>query len=139
MLKLNLNLRGHHLICLHFFEGEGYNADFVVNLKNIMQRVENERIRVCDGADSVCEKCPYLKDFKCHYDNNADDEVKEMDRVALSLLKIKKGAEIEWNELRKKIPEVFFQWITIYCLNCDWLKVCEKNEFYQKLKQGVLR
>lgn len=134
-----LNLRGHHLICLHFFEGEGYNANFVVNLKNIMQRVENEMIKVCDGADSVCEKCPYLKDYKCQYDKNADDEVREMDVVALSYLKIENGTEIGWDELRKRIPDIFPEWFTTYCYDCDWLKVCEKNEFYQKLKQGVLR
>lgn len=89
-----LNLRGHHLICLHFFDGEGCDSNFVVNLKNIVQRVENEKVKICDGADSVCEKCPYLKDYKCLYDNKADDEVREMDRVALSFLRIEKGMEI---------------------------------------------
>ncbi len=74
-----INFRGHHLICLHFFEGEGYDADFVENLKNIMQRTENENINVCDGPDDVCEKCPFLKDYKCQYDSNADEEIREMD------------------------------------------------------------
>ncbi|MGB9715398.1 MAG: DUF1284 domain-containing protein [Thermodesulfovibrionales bacterium] len=134
-----LNLRGHHLICLHFFEGEGYDSNFIENLKNIMQRTENENINVCDGADDVCEKCPYLKDYRCQYDNNADDEIRDMDEVALRLLKIEQGAKIRWEDVRKKIPEIFLQWFRAYCYDCDWLKACEKNEFYQKLKRRALR
>jgi hypothetical protein len=132
-----LTLRGHHLICLHFFNGEGYDAAFTENLKNVLKRSEDEDIEICDGADDVCEKCPYLKDNKCQYDEGADEEIKEMDEMASSLLKIANGTKIRWQEIKERIPEIFSQWFANYCYDCDWNKVCEKNEFYQRLKGGI--
>lgn len=137
-----LTLRGHHLICLHFFSGEGYDAIFIKNLKDVLQRVEDEDIEVCDGADDVCEKCPYLKDNKCQYNKDADKEIKEMDEKALRLLGVKQGLEnlpfrIKWQEVKGKIPEIFSQWYANYCYECDWNKVCEENSFYQRLKGDI--
>lgn len=67
-------LRGHHLICLHFFHGEGYSEAFVRNLKEVLKRAEEE-VKVTDGADDVCRACPYLKNNRCEYDEGEDEEV----------------------------------------------------------------
>jgi hypothetical protein len=74
-----LILRGHHLICLHFFSGEGYDAQFIENLRDVLKRAESEEIEIVSGNDDVCAKCLYLKDHKCAYDENADKEIREMD------------------------------------------------------------
>ncbi len=37
-----LYLRGHHLICLHFFPGYGYDASFVESLRNVLKRAESQ-------------------------------------------------------------------------------------------------
>ena len=29
-------LRGHHLICLHFYEGEGYDEPFIKSLEKVI-------------------------------------------------------------------------------------------------------
>ncbi len=129
-----LRLREHHLVCLHFFSGEGHDEVFVRNLKDVLQRAESEEIEVCDRADDVCEKCPYLKDYKYGYDENADEEINGMDEMALSLLKIGQDAKDRWQDVREMIPEIFSQWFANYCYNCDWNSVCEKNKFYQTLK-----
>jgi uncharacterized protein len=129
-----LRLRGHHLICLHFFSGEGYDDIFKENLRDILARAETEDIEVCEEADQVCEKCPYLKDSKCLYDEHADDEIREMDRAALKLLEVDKDATIKWQNIKKGIPGVFPQWLREYCGECDWKKVCGKNQNYQRLK-----
>lgn len=46
-----------------------------------MQRAKHEKVKVCDGADSVCEKCFYLKDYKYRYGSNTNEEIRGMDEV----------------------------------------------------------
>lgn len=128
-----LKFRGHHLICLHFFSGEGYDTSFIDNLRDIFRRIEKEEIEIYNGADDVCGSCPYLKDGRCQYDKDADEKIKKMDEMALRLLKIEHGTKIKWQDVRGKIPEIFPQWFANYCYKCDWLGVCEKNDFYKGL------
>jgi hypothetical protein len=120
-----LNLRGHHLICLK-------------NLKEILDKMEKEDIKVVEGFDDVCKSCPYLKDDKCQYKEGAEEKIREQDKVALELLKIKEGEIVKWEEIKNKLPEVFSQWYERYCYDCDWLKVCETHQIFQDLFQEVL-
>ncbi len=122
-----LYLRGHHLICLHFFSGEGYDALFVENLRDALKRAECEDIEIVSGADNICTKCPYLKDYKCEYDENADEEIREMDETALKLLNLTAGQKIKWQDLKNLIPAIFQEWHDRYCIDCDWKHVCEKS------------
>ncbi len=128
-----LKFRGHHLVCLHFFSGEGYDTSFINNLRAILGRVEKEEIVVYNGADDVCGNCPYLKDGRCQYDKDADEKIRKMDEMALRLLKVDPNIRIKWQEVKKKIPEIFIGWQMNYCKDCDWKGVCEKNDFYQTL------
>jgi hypothetical protein len=42
-----IKLRGHHLICLHFYRSEGYSREFVKNLEDIVRRAtEGEKLEV---------------------------------------------------------------------------------------------
>jgi len=127
-------LRGHHLICLHFFSGKGYDEVFIDNLKDIMKRIDEEAIKITHGPDDVCRSCPHLKDNRCTYKKDADEEVREMDKEALRLLNIE-GDSVYWNEIKNKIPLIFSEWYHNYCLDCNWLKVCSENEFFKSLKE----
>lgn len=124
------NLRGHHLICLQFFGGEGYNTDFVENLMNVMEAVESGGSVVCRGADDVCRRCPHLEEDSCRYSEGADEEIRKMDRRALGLLKIREGARIRWTEIKEKLPLIFRPWYETYCNSCGWKRTCEKNGSY---------
>jgi len=126
-------LRGHHLICLHFFDGEGYSQEFICNLKNVLQETEHSRIDICPGADDICTKCPYLKDDTCYYDKNAEEEILTMDGKALKLLNLSRGDNADWNDIRDAVPGIFAEWYVSCCKGCDWITVCGKNSFFQKL------
>jgi uncharacterized protein len=129
-----VRLRGHHLICLHFFHGEGYSSEFVTNLGELIQRaIAGEEIVVQSGPDYVCGMCPHLKDGACSYDKGADDEIREMDNTALTLLQVKPGTRVTWSDMKDKIPGVFSRWARIYCRMCGWKNACEKDASFRRL------
>ncbi|HAK88028.1 MAG TPA: DUF1284 domain-containing protein [Nitrospiraceae bacterium] len=129
-----LIFRGHHLICLHFFSGDGYDASFIENLRDVIKRAESEEIEIVSGDDDVCAKCLYLKDHKCAYDENADEEIREMDETALRLLNLRAGQRVTWQAVKEYMPGIFREWYNRYCNDCDWKQACEKNEFYRERK-----
>lgn len=129
-----IKLRGHHLICLNFFTGEGYNLEFIENLSEILIRAQSgEELEVCSGADDVCKMCPFLKDRRCRYDKYAENEIQKMDRDATDLLNIEPGMKVTWSDIQESVRVIFKKWSADYCKSCNWKKVCEKTALYQEL------
>jgi len=134
MHKLPVRLRGHHLICLHFFNGEGYSPDFVANLRNVLERAEaGEQINICEGADDVCSACPSLQEKHCLYREDSEKEIRGMDRAAIELLRIRSRVKISWPEIKARIPEIFASWSGKFCRGCDWFSVCRNNKIFTLL------
>lgn len=129
-------LRGHHLICLHFFNGEGYDSQFIDNLRSTLREIEARSVEICSGADDICRKCSYLINDSCQYDDNADDEILSMDRRALDLLGLSVGSKADWDVIRKRLPHVIRDWYAAYCGDCQWLKVCEQNACFREITAG---
>ena len=131
-------LRGHHLICLQFFHGEGYSEEFVDNLRMTRELLRDEAVGIAAGPDDVCRKCPHLKDDACGYNEHAEQEIREMDQRALRLLAAAPGGSATWDEIREKLPMIFHKWHASYCMICDWRGACEKDDFYRQLKNACL-
>jgi hypothetical protein len=132
-------LRGHHLVCLHFFRGEGYSQEFVENLQRVVMSARDRGIEVHYGADDVCAQCPYLNHARCQYGEDADKGIGEMDRMALDLLKLSRGMKVGWAEVGEKIPEIFPAWHRAFCTTCSWRQACEGNDLYRKLSRTRTR
>lgn len=126
-------LRGHHLICLNFFHGEGYDEEFIDNLRQVLSRVEKEAISVVSGADDVCSSCLWLKKKRCTYAGSSDQEMKDMDRTALGLLGLSSGDMVRWRDIQEKLPYIFSRWFSSYCAECAWRGACEKKRSFQEL------
>jgi hypothetical protein len=125
-MKNRVKLRGHHLICLNFFQGEGYSKEFVINLKSVLKKAKENMALVVEGADDVCFFCPHLKKGRCSYKPQAEKEIKRLDELALKLLKIRKGDLVNFNKISSFLPQILSFWKEKACLDCDWKKVCEK-------------
>ncbi len=127
-------LRGHHLICLHFFNGTGYSPEFIKNLRTVLRAAAGSGVKITQGADDVCRACPCLKDEKCMHDEQSDEEIQEMDAFALKLLNEAPGSEAEWHLLKERVLEIFPLWLERYCKKCSWEKACEEDPLYRSLK-----
>lgn len=114
-------LRGHHLICLNFFRGEGYSKEFIENLYAVIKK---ENIEIVTGADEVCRKCPYIKEGKCRSSDYTDEKIHLEDREALRLLEFKPGMIVDWKMIASKLPDIIEEWKTEFCLACGYRKVC---------------
>jgi len=128
-----INLRGHHLICLHFFHGKGYDEAFISNLAETMRRAREEPVRACSGADDVCAACVHLKNSLCSYGPEAEKEIQAMDEAALSLLGLSPGETATWAVLAARLPDIFNEWKAQFCGQCDWLAACEEDELFCRL------
>ncbi|MBL7031921.1 MAG: DUF1284 domain-containing protein [Nitrospira sp.] len=126
-------LRGHHLICLHFFNGEGYDDAFIKNLADTLRLAEGEDVEISSGADDVCTACLYLKQGKCEQSDSADEDVRAMDAKALKLIGLSTSDMVSWKMIQDKIPRIFHEWYSLYCTDCDWREACEKNSFFIRL------
>jgi hypothetical protein len=127
------NLRGHHLICLHFFRGEGYNPEFVENLVSVLKKADVTPIKVVRGVDDVCTKCPHKANDKCLYGENSDEEIREMDKRALELLMVEEYDEIKWNDIVEELPSIFGSWYASYCSSCEWRGACDRDASYRRM------
>lgn len=57
-----INIRPHHLLCMHGFVGKGYDAGFTENmarLVGLIQRNGNTKLNIILNTDDICMKCPH--------------------------------------------------------------------------------
>ncbi len=119
MQATEAKLRGHHLICLNFFRGEGYSEEFIENIYSV---IGNEKIEVVGGADDICAKCPYLKNNACS--NYGEENMLFQDKQAMKLLGLKPGMIVTFKTISAKLPEILEQWKAQFCLDCVYRRVC---------------
>lgn len=129
-------LRGHHLVCLHFYDGEGYDEPFIRNLEKVLKEVRREGARIVEGADDVCSLCLHRRDDHCTYSAAADREIREMDHKALALLTLAPGDRADWEKTGETVVAGFREWYAAYCFACSWRPVCEKNSLFRQLATG---
>ena len=125
-----IRLRGHHLICLQFYRGEGYSRDFVEHLFHILERVKFEDVEVVEGVDDICSVCPHNSGNICTYSDSAESEVREIDKLAVELLSLRTSSKVKWNEIRGRVKSILGTWKEKVCKSCSWKEVCgiERNE-----------
>ncbi len=129
-------LRGHHLVCLRFYDGTGYEERFREELRAVVAGASQHGVWVGEGVDDLCIHCPSVRQGRCADTPTADEEVRAMDRVALTLLGLRPGETVWWGELGQRIPGFFPRWQAEFCDVCAWRGGCEGSDAYKKLCQG---
>ncbi len=133
---MTIRLRGHHLICLHFFRDGPESLKKKVE-EVISRALAGEDILVVSGADDVCTSCPWFRDGICRITENAEEEIREMDSKALELLGINVDDKVYWKDLEDKLrtnSEIVKRWYELYCNECDFKNICiERIRQYIKI------
>ncbi|MCF8012259.1 MAG: DUF1284 domain-containing protein [Clostridiales bacterium] len=123
-----IKLRGHHLVCLHFFEGKGYNEQFIKNMQDTSARLENaEIIEIVTGADDICFFCPHLTNNRCTRKASSHIEIENMDNTAMKKFNVTSGEKIYWQDVKKKFYSMSGEWLDEFCKNCPWKNICIKH------------
>jgi len=127
----DIKIRGHHLLCLLHFEGKGYSKEFIENMKIIKEKLdEGYKFLLVVKRDSICNKCPYLKNDKC-LKENYPKEIENKDKEIINHLNLIKNEKYNYFDIKKTI----FKKITRsnfenFCKDCSWFLFCsEKNLF----------
>lgn len=127
-----VRLRGHHLICLQFFRGEGYNREFIENLSHVLKLATNEGVTLAEGGDDICAACPSYTDERCTHQPGGEEKIQNLDALATELLNVEK-THLSWSEIRDQIPAIIEEWRKKACESCEWKVVCEKNETWNSI------
>lgn len=118
-------MRGHHLVCLHFYLGNKQDSRFYENMKQVISRAEHgELIEVVDGADDVCQACSSLVSGRCEQGEGAEEEITGLDRAAREGLQASVGTQLLWQDIRRIIDGLGAEWLMNFCEGCGWKDDC---------------
>ena len=128
---MTIQLRGHHLICLQFYRGQGYSDDFVANLDRVLATVVESPALVVSAPDDVCFACPGLgTDGTCQHPDTGEAEALRIDALALQLLDVAIGERLSLTEARSRLAgdsEARDRWQAESCQGCSWCSACDEG------------
>lgn len=136
-----IRLRGHTLLCLQGFRGEGYSPAFVDNLASIhrsLQENPEQTVELLDGPDAVCGACPHRVPSGCSIDGDASEEsMSKQDQEVLARLGLMVGDRVSWAEVLDQIARsVTGEQLPAICGECRWLSLGYCAEGITHLRQG---
>ena len=90
-----IRLRGHTLLCLQGFRGEGYSSEFIANMAAIHRTLIDHPevlVEVLASPDAVCVACPHRHPTGCMLNGErSEEEMIEQDHEVLRRLGLKAG------------------------------------------------
>jgi hypothetical protein len=137
-----IRIRGHTLLCLQGFRGEGYSPEFVENMAAIHRQLADDPthpVLVVDVPDAICSSCPNLRDEECHLHGPGSEEgMIAQDQDVMHRLRIAWGEELPWKEILHRISQaVSGEMLPKICGRCPWLPLGYCKEGMDRLRDGV--
>lgn len=119
------NIRAHHGMCLYFFQGKGYNGDFVENMGRMKAVLEeNPEICLMDSPDDICAACPNKLTETCA------EKASRYDREVLRRCGLSVGETLRYEEFSRKVIETILRpgIRAEICGDCQWSGLCHWKE-----------
>ncbi|WP_126426329.1 DUF1284 domain-containing protein [Brevibacillus marinus] len=132
-----LVLRGHHLLCVHGFQGLGYSPAFVQKMGEVVRLIRDPEqdfpIRVVCGFDETCLACPHKGATQCEAGPDSERHVQQLDRNVIAHLGLVAGHTYAKSQLVRLTRErVQPDDLDRLCEGCSWL-------VYGLCKAGIAR
>jgi|SRR5262245_21599897 len=141
-----IRLRGHTLLCLQGFRGEGYSPEFVENMASVHRTLTDRPetwVEVLASTDVVCGACPHQQASGCTLNGVRSEEgMHDQDRVVLERLGLKVGDRIRWRDILERIRcSVRGDDLPSICGTCRWLPLgyCHEGieRLARRLREGI--
>lgn len=138
-----IRLRGHTLLCLQGFRGEGYSPGFVANMAAIHQSLCNQpeaTVQVVASPDAVCSACPHQQESAgCTLNGEPSEaDMIHQDRVVLGRLGLKAGDHLSWQEILARIStSMRGDDLPSICGRCRWLSLGYCHEGIDRLHSSI--
>lgn len=121
-----IRLRGHTLLCLQGFRGEGYSPAFVENMATIFRTFTDHPetwVEVLASPDVVCGACPHQQPSGCTLNGvRSEGEMQDQDRIVLKKLGLEVGSRVHWRDILERIRQsVCGDDLPSICGTCRWL------------------
>ena len=117
-----IKLRYHHLLCINYFKGYGYDEDFINNMKKIKAKIDEEEIFITDGFDDLCSHCSNKINDKCKW----EEKVKRYDNNLKRIINLEVGTICKYGLIKEKIAPVIKSDMRMHvCDDCEWSKYCK--------------
>ena len=120
-------IRAHHGMCMLFFRGRGYNAEFTAHMAEVISALrEDTPVEVCACEDDICAKCPNREGGVC----DSAEKAAAYDRRVLELCGLTEGQTLSYGEFRKLINQniIIPKERAPVCSDCEWNEVCTEIE-----------
>lgn len=140
--KNKIELRPHHLMCVHGFRGKGYSPEYVANFWKIFDRLksdDSEFVEVIQGPDDICRPCPNNFEGKCTPSGIIDEpRIRSLDDAFQKSLSVQIGEKISWNEVKTRIVEnISDEVFEKNCAPCAWKKLGYCKEALEDLRKTL--
>jgi hypothetical protein len=137
-----IKLRGHTLLCLQGFRGEGYSSGFTENLGNIHQDLAahpERMVEVIDRPDAVCGACPHHALNGCNLKGESfETQMRAQDQLVMKRLGLESGMRLSWEEILVRIRAGLKGTdLVSICGQCRWLPLGYCAEGIESLRTNA--
>ncbi len=134
-------IRGHTLLCLQGFRGEGYSPEFIRNMGSIhaeLLRNPSAWVEVVEEPDAICGACPHRMPAGCGLNGDASEEgMQAQDGHVLRLLGLRPGDRLRWHEILDRIGRSLSgSSLPDICGQCRWLPLGYCREGIDRLRSS---
>lgn len=132
-------IRPHHGLCSLFFEGKGYNENFVRNYSNILHLLNKDTvIKLHTDTDIICRCCPENLNGICM----SAEKVFDYDTKVLELCGLENECIIKWYDFQSLVIQNILEKnkLSFICQKCCWYDICYNKslKYYTNNKKPVI-